>query len=267
MQSKPFTFLFFIQYLGLRYHGWQKQPGLKTIQGTLERVFRHVLGHEDFTILAAGRTDAGVSCEKGAFELFSKHDLEISSIVDEINVNLPEDIRILEVLLPPKNFNIIQDVAEKEYHYCFSTGEKPHPFLAPRNAHFYGKFELEKMKQAATLFLGTHHFKRFSAKSGDDASFLRTIHHSEIILNESLTHHPKNSLSEFFVYHVKGKGFLMHQVRLMVGAILAVGNGSLVLEDIKNALLGKGEGFLSPKPSAIGLTLHQVKFNSINAQV
>ena len=69
MQNRPFTYLFRIQYLGLRYHGWQIQQGVKTIQGTLEKTFRYVLGHEDFNILGAGRTDSGVSCLHGAFEL------------------------------------------------------------------------------------------------------------------------------------------------------------------------------------------------------
>jgi tRNA pseudouridine38-40 synthase len=259
MQSKPFAYLFFIQYLGLRYHGWQKQPGIKTIQGTLERVFKHVLGHDDFNILAAGRTDAGVSCQRGAFELFSKFPLEISLVLELLNENLPDDIRILEGKNVPLSFNIIQDVEWKEYRYSFASGKKFHPFLAGNCSFFLGQLDVEKMKEVATLFIGTHDFRRFCSKSKEDADCTRVIFQSELVVL------PSNEASrdtQFFQYQVRGKGFMMHQVRLMAGTIIEVGKGKLTLNEVKEALMGNGEGFLSHKPPANGLVLEDICFKN-----
>jgi tRNA pseudouridine38-40 synthase len=224
-------------------------------------VFRHVLGHEEFNILAAGRTDAGVSCHRGAFELFSKFPQDPIQVLKDVNENLPDDIRLLEALVAPKDFNIIQDVDEKEYKYYFSTGEKFHPFLAGNCSFFQGDFDVQRMKEAAALFEGSHDFRRFCAKDRGEIDYER-----HILLSQLEEHQGQllaaSSNSTFFCYRVKGKGFLMHQVRLMVGAILEMGKGTIQKEDILEALKGNGSGFLSPKPAANGLVLENIIFKT-----
>lgn len=70
MFKKRFYYVFKIQYLGYRFHGWQKQPKLKTVQLMIERTLKFILEEQTFRILAAGRTDAKVSANEAAFELF-----------------------------------------------------------------------------------------------------------------------------------------------------------------------------------------------------
>lgn len=260
MQNKPFTYLFYIQYLGLRYHGWQKQPGLKTIQGKLEKVIRYVLGHENFTILSAGRTDSGVSCHRGAFELFNTADIELAFFIQQVNENLPDDIRLLEGKRVSLDFNIIQDVVAKEYRYYFVIGENFHPFAAGNLTYFQGEVDIEKIKSSADIFVGEHDFRRFCAKQKQSDNYCRQIFESEILEDKLIL--ADGTQLKRCCYRVKGKGFLMHQVRLMMGSLLEVGKGIITIADIQEALKSQETSPLSGKVPANGLVLYDLEFGS-----
>ena len=261
MQHRPHTYLFWIQYLGFRYHGWQKQPNVKTIQGRLERGLRHVLGHEDFMILGAGRTDSGVSCQKGAFELFNIRALELDTFINELNASLPDDIRILNGQKVDLEFNVIQDVMAKEYRYYFAHGHKIHPFAAGNIAWVNQSLDLEPMRRAAELFVGEHDFRRFCTQGKITDNFTRRIYRAEIS-EESLAYQGGIYPDQVYCFQVKGSGFLMHQVRIMMGALFQVGMGELGVEDIRVALQSQEAVPLSGKVPAHGLVMHEVIFNS-----
>lgn len=259
MQTRPHTYLFWIQYLGFRYHGWQKQPNIKTVQGRLERVTRYVLGHENFTILGAGRTDSGVSCERGAFELFNIEPLDINQFIIEANISLPDDIRILEGQKVGSKFNIIQDVQEKEYRYYFTPGVKPHPFIAGNIVWIPGHLDIDLMLEAAKLFIGEHDFRRFCTKGKNTDNYTRTIFESGILNSDGFSgsYYPIN----IYCFRVKGSGFLMHQVRMMVNALFQVGMGKITAEEISDALISLDDTPFIGKAPANGLVLHEVVFD------
>lgn len=258
MQNKPFKYLFRIQYLGLRYHGWQVQKGVKTIQGTLEKTFRHVLQHENFKILGSSRTDTGVSCLNGAFELFLPNVVEPNSLLTPLNEILPADIRILEGFQSSYDFNVIQDVANKTYGYYFSYGPKPHPMFAGSVAYAGKSLNLEIMDEGASLFKGTHDFRRFCSQGKNTQHFIRDISYSQIDEPpEDYTFLPKNNCK---VYRVKGGGFLMHQVRRMAACLISLGMGELKLNDIQKALESSEKSPFSAKAPASGLILEKVSF-------
>src|SRR5690625_624728 len=137
MQPKRFYYLIKLQYLGFRYHGWQKQPQLKTVERMVERttnyVLRSLLDIENrFKLLACGRTDAMVSAHQTYVELFLEETpLDLEEFFPLFNRNLPQDIRALAITETDAKFNIIQHPQEKEYLYFFSFGQKHHPFCAP----------------------------------------------------------------------------------------------------------------------------------------
>lgn len=257
MQSRPFTYLFSIQYLGLRYHGWQKQPGVKTIQGTLEKAFRYVLGHDDFTILGASRTDAEVSCNCGAFELFLKHKIS-PDLLSILNSFLPSDVRLLGFEPVSLTFNIIQDVAWKEYHYHFSVGKKFHPFVAGNLSYFQGTPDLDMVKKGAKLFIGKHDFRRFCAIDKVTDDYVREVLESEILqhVQAGTGLIPESA----FTFSVKGKGFLRYQVRIMMGALMDLGFGKITMEDLKNALASDQISPISVAVPSNGLVLEKVEF-------
>jgi len=259
MQTRPFTYLFSIQYLGLRYHGWQRQDGVKTIQGTLERNFRHVLGHTDFNILGASRTDSGVSCLFGAFELFLKHQIDITTFILAANENLPSDIRLLDAKPVPPEFNIIQDVVAKQYGYYFAIGEKPHPFHSSALAYAGQDLDLAQMKAGALLFKGEHDFRRFCTQGKQTDDFVRIMGKAEIAALS--TEHAFWPDRDVFVFRIEGDGFLMHQVRRMAAALFMLGRSEISLGDLRQALNSDERHPFSAKAPAQGLVLEEVRFH------
>ncbi len=260
MQNRPFTYLFWVQYLGYRYHGWQKQEGLKTIQGKIEKSAKFLLGHEDFMILGASRTDAGVSCNRGAFELFTVDSLDLELFEAELNRALPDDIRIIGSQTVPLDFNIIQDVVAKEYHYFFVSGKKFHPFAAAHLTYIKHELDIELMKVALKLFLGKHDFRRFCTQNKLAKNFVREIFEAE--LTPATTYQGYYFPQDIYLFRVKGSGFLTHQVRVMMGALLEVGQGKIGVSDIGIALLSDEISPLSHKAPSQGLVLGEVWFDS-----
>jgi tRNA pseudouridine38-40 synthase len=258
MNSKrPFSYICKIQYLGFRYRGWQKQPNARTIQGMLDKSIASIFPTLDFQTLGASRTDAGVSCENGAFQIFSPSTIDPISFLIQINQKLPGDIKVLNCKQVPGDFNLIANVKAKEYHYRFYLGNKIHPFDSSNLVYFDGDIDLDLMKKAAQLFVGKNDFTAFTSDPTSDKNREREVFISEIISEmETLSTHFSNE--NVWIYRVKGNGFLRHQVRIMMGALLEVGMGKITLEEIKAQL-----HFPSPKAIAYmtppqGLILHGV---------
>lgn len=261
MQSRPYAYLFGIQYLGLRYHGWQVQKGLKTIQGTLERVFRYVLGHEDFTVLGSSRTDSGVSCLHGGFVLYLREGLETESFLSMANEHLPADIRLLYGKPVPPDFNVIQDVKSKRYGYYFAIGDKPHAFYGANLTYAGSNLDLAKMHEGSRVFLGKHDFRRFCTQGRDIQDFEREIFTFDLSeVGDGGVFWPAGNT---YVLRVEGDGFLMHQVRRMAAALFMLGRGELQVEDLEAALVDSTLSPISPKAPAQGLVLEEVSFNKI----
>jgi len=252
-------YLIRIEFLGFRYHGWQKQAKLKSVQGMIDKTFAFILGHTDFKTLGCGRTDAKVSADDFAFELFVNQDFECDKLLERLNKELPSDIRAKSVQVVNEDFNIIQHSKVKEYHYYFSSGEKSHPFNAPLIRDFGAALNIELMKEAAALFMGTHNFKRFASKPSANTIFERTVLFS--VIEENTRFVDAFTPSETYVFKVKSKGFLRYQVRLMVGALVDVGKGVMTLEDLKETLDNfNGTQIRHIAPSS-GLILHKVEFD------
>lgn len=253
-------YLIRIDFLGFRYHGWQKQTKYRSVQGMIDKTFEFIFKHNNFKTLGCGRTDAKVSADDFAFELFIANSLQLNcnKLLIELNKNLPSDIRAKSISKIDSKFNIIQSSSEKEYHYYFSSGEKSHPFNAPLIRDFGASLNIGKMQEAASYFLGKHNFKRFASKTTENAIFERVILKSEIVENKKIT--ANFTPNESYVYRVKSKGFLRYQVRLMVGALVNVGRGDWSLEQFKETLINpNGLQIKNIAPSS-GLVLHEVSF-------
>jgi tRNA pseudouridine38-40 synthase len=253
-----FYYLLKVQYLGFRYHGWQVQPQVKTVQKMIERTLSFVFEHSDFKILGASRTDAMVSAEESAFELFVKKPLDTVDLMASLNKSLPNDIRISAVSEVDAAFNILQDSKRKEYLYLFSEGQKNHPFCAPFLVGIPCALNIPLMQEGAKLFEGIHHFQRYAYKPSEQTNFEREILLSEIVSNDLYTANffPEKS----YLFRVVGKGFLRYQIRLMMGVLFQVGKGEVDLDFVKDSLENPNKDTLKELAPASGLQLHKLHF-------
>jgi tRNA pseudouridine38-40 synthase len=247
-----------IEFLGFRYCGWQTQPGVKTVEEMINKTFKFIFKHDCFKVLGSGRTDAKVSADDFAFELFLNEAIDIPSMIKDLNHNLPFDIRVKTMKEVDAKFNIIQNPKIKEYHYYFSYGDKAHPFNAPHIINIEQEFDIPKMQKAVKVFEGTHNFKRFACKPTEHTIFEREIIGASIEKNTRYLgdHVPETA----HVFKVKSKGFLRYQVRLMMAALFDVGSGVYSIEDLKKILIEYDKEPMKHNAPSSGLNLHQINF-------
>ncbi|WP_411895154.1 tRNA pseudouridine synthase A [Winogradskyella sp. A2] len=261
MFTKRFYYLINIQYLGYRFHGWQKQPDVKTVHLMIDRTLKYILGEQRFKTLGAGRTDAMVSANEAAIELFlyDKPIEDFDSFLGIFNHNLPQDLRALSIKQVDEKFNIIQDSKIKEYHYVFSEGTKNHPFCAPILSTILEPLDVELMKKGAKLFEGTHNFKPYCYRATDKGEYTRTIKKSEIIENDIYTasFFPQST----YVFKIRGKGFMRNQIRLMFGCLIKLGRGEVTLDYIESTLQPNSKEVMDYIAPASGLILHSLDFD------
>ena len=261
MKAQRYYYLLEIQYLGYRLHGWQIQPGLKTVEGLLKKTLKFVLGETKFKLLGASRTDAMVSAHQAAFELFVDHE-PLENIADFLvlfNNNLPQDIRALSIREVDAKFNIIQHPKQKEYLYLFAFGRKSHPFAAPLLATFLEHLDIDTMIEGAKLFEGTHNFRNYCTKPTEHTILEREISLCSIEPNQEITasFFPEKT----YILRVQGTGFLRNQIRLIMGSLVMLGRGELTLQDIERSLQGDVEMLINYIAPGSGLILNKIEFS------
>lgn len=225
----------------------------------VDRTLKYVVDGIKFKTLVAGRTDAMVSANETAFELFIYDEIKNQeSFLELFNFNLPQDIRALSIEQVDEKFNIIQDSKVKEYVYIFAHGQKCHPFCAPIMTTFQELLDIELMKEGAKLFEGIHNFKPYCYKATDNGLYQREILSCKLIEN---TLYVANFFPEkSYVLKVRGKGFGRHQIRLIMGALVNLGRGDFQLDDIVKSLQPESNitmDFIAP---ASGLILNKLEF-------
>lgn len=245
--------------MGYRFHGWQKQPNVKTVHLMIDRTLNYIFEGKRFKTLGSGRTDAMVSAQDAAFELFVYEPLEdLPEFLTLFNYNLPQDIRALSVHEVTKDFNVINHAKLKEYLYVFAHGDKFHPFCAPIMTTILDELDIETMKQGAKLFEGFHNFKPYCYKATDNGIYNREILTCEIVDNTLFT---ANFFPEkTYLLRVKGQGFMRNQIRLIMGILIKLGRGDVNLEYIANSLKPESTEVMDYIAPASGLILNKVEF-------
>ena len=259
MFRNRYYYLIEFQYLGFRYHGWQKQPDVNTVQRMVERTLNYVLDQK-FKTLSVGRTDAMVSARQSYFELFVEGTpLDIALFFPEFNRNLPPDIRGLSIKEVDEKFNIIQHPKVKEYQYLFAIKEKFHPFCAPFMVNIQEDLDIELMKKGAKLFEGIHDFRSYAHRANAN-----TQTQGEIILcelDENKVYKANFFPEKTYLLSVKGVGFKRNQIRLMMGVLIDLGKGKIDLEFVKKTLNYADFSLkLEHIAQASGLFLNEVTF-------
>jgi tRNA pseudouridine38-40 synthase len=240
-----------IAYDGTAYHGWQAQPGLVTIQQTLEDVLK-IVEERPVQVAASGRTDAGVHAHGQVIAFDLDNPIPCDNLRKAVNRLLPRDIRILDFAETHEAFNPRYDAIAKTYEYRIYRGEVCPPMLHRYVYHHPFPLDEDLMNAAAPLLEGEHDFRAFAAKNPQASeNKVRTIYSS---VGES-----RGDRNEW-VYRVRGSGFLKHMVRNIVGVLLQVGQGNVTNDGVV-ARLRPGCGIpAGPRAAAQGLALVSVEY-------
>tara|TARA_R110002072_G_scaffold146492_1_gene293426 strand:+ start:81489 stop:82148 length:660 start_codon:yes stop_codon:yes gene_type:complete len=188
------------------------------------------MGHEDFSLIGASRTDAGVSCIGGYVQVFLREKVDMSTLLPQFNAHLPQDIRLNSVLEVATDFNLIHSVTEKTYRYYFTNSQSFNPFASAFMVNLPGELNWGAMKEACKLFTGIHDFKGFCKPSENKTDYKREVLSADIFTSKEFL--GQFFPEEIFYFEITGTGFLHHQVRMMMSVVWQIGSQEMELAEI-----------------------------------
>ena len=237
-----------IEYEGTRYHGWQYQVGMNTIQQVLEKCVSTIT-QEHIRVIGSGRTDAGVHAIGQVANFNTESRIEVRNLLRGINSLLPPDIVVKELIETDATFHARYDARSKEYLYQI--------FNSPVRTALYNRYawfiheplDIERIREACALLAGTHDFSSFCAANCGIKNHVRTILNIDV--------EKKHSMMKIYV---EANGFLKYMVRNIVGTLVDVGKGKLSLTDFTDIVDEKDRRRAGVTAPACGLFLKEVRY-------
>jgi len=212
---KEVTYILIVKYDGTEYYGWQRQPDLPTIQGSLEEVLSRLWDSRINTI-GASRTDAGVHSLGQCVSFPANRKFEPEDILKRANMMLPEDIAIDSVRITSERFHARFDAIKKRYRYKILTEKDP---IQARfgwwlNIMMPSDDFLDILNRISGHIIGEHNFSAFSIIKDLPEKPICNISMAKWILQEKQIH-----------FIIEGNRFIHKMVRSLVGAMLGVVRG------------------------------------------
>ena len=205
-----------VEYNGSEFHGWQKQPRLRTIQGELQSVLQTVLREEIPYVNASGRTDAGVHAQGQVVNFPCQSVPDLHRLKHSISNIMKGELSVVRAEVVSDQFHATRDARRKQYSYTILHRDAPAVLDAGRVWHVAGPLNIEAMREAVGVLVGTHDFSSFQAAGCNSRSSVKEIFESEFTFDDP-----------YLVYRVIGSGFLKQMVRTIVGTAVEIGKGTL----------------------------------------
>ena len=237
-----------VAYDGTDFCGWQSQLDGRGIQDFLENRLCQIF-KQKIRIHGSGRTDAGVHAVGQVFHFDAKWNHSDEALLAALQSTNRIDVRVKSLKRVAKTFHARYGATGKRYVYHIYLGR-----ALPHLARYIWSLErtelsVEKMNAAAEVLLGTHDFTAFSASRGKDSK-----------------ENPVKTITKLCVMKrgaelkiiAQGSGFMYKMVRMLTGALVAVGMGKLTPKDIKAILNSKKRGNYFQSAPAQGLFLEKV---------
>ena len=236
-------------YDGTNYCGWQVQPNGVSVQQKLEEAISALTGQK-VKVTGSGRTDAGVHAEgQTAHFDIDGAGIPAGNYADALNTVLPPDIRVYESQLADDGFDARKSAKKKTYRYSLYKSRIENPLKERYALKVNPGLNVNAMISASKFFIGEHDFRCFKASGGCSKTTVRTVY--DIVIEEQ---------KEDIFVSVTGNGFLYNMVRILVGTLIAAGEGRLSESDIVE-MLESGKRSLGGKTlPAKGLCLKKVEY-------
>jgi tRNA pseudouridine38-40 synthase len=215
-----------IEYKGSRYRGFQRQrAGVPSIQESLENAISRVAGGASITLSCAGRTDALVHASGQVVHFDTTVERSEHAWVMGTNMNLPGDISVAWARFMPRHFDARFCAMARRYRYVIYNDPIRPAHMAEEVTWNHRPLDVERMREAARTFLGTHDFSAFRARQCQAKSPIKTVHHLELL-----------QYGRFIVLDIRANAFLHHMVRNIAGVLMTIGAGERPVEWAREVL-------------------------------
>lgn len=239
-----------LEYNGSAFHGWQKQPELKTVQSELERVLTLIL-REPVSLHASGRTDAGVHARGQVVSFKTEKAVDLYRLAQSVNGLLKPDLAVVATKKVSENFSAGRDAEYKQYSYKILR-RKALPVLDNGFVwHVPGNLDLARMQIEAKALIGEYDFSSFRASDCCAKSPVKTIYESEVIEE-----------GPYLIYRVIGSGFLKQMVRNIAGTLVNIAQGRLNNVTVQEIISAKDRKLAGVTAPACGLYLDWVYYRN-----
>jgi len=242
------NFLLKLAYDGKDFHGFQEQDGYRTVAGELRTAIEHLVGRPT-RLIASGRTDVGVHAEMQLVNFLTTTSISPSGFRYHLNARLPEDIVCYHSEAVPIDFHARFSAGMKTYRYVVSLNRPQMPTDRYYKASCTYDLDVEAMLRACDCFVGEHDFSAF-CKRDPLRQPIRRI--------ESFT---LTQSGHDLIFRVSGESFLHNQVRMMVGALIAIGRGKLDAKTVSRYLREGAARPMATTYPACGLTLEHIEIS------
>ncbi len=200
-----------VQYDGSRFHGFQRQPGFRTVQEELELAWAAVSG-ETVVMHGSGRTDSGVHAWGQVVHFSTWSPMQAQQIQRAISAYLEPDLGVRHAAFVPPEFHARHSARGKHYVYLCALGSTRPVLHWGKVAWCRRPLNLQAMREASRYLIGTHDFSAMAAAGRTSKTSIRSLHSVHIL-------RWRGGLA----FHFAGGGFLYRQVRNMVGTLWEVG--------------------------------------------
>jgi len=220
------------------------------VQQTLEQAITALDPASPGRTMAAGRTDTGVHAAAQVVHFDAAGPIPAQRWPKALNGRLPATIRIRAAADVPPGWHACFSASYRRYRYTLFNGRTPNLFLAPWSWHRY-RLRLDEQQMAAALegMLGEHDFSAFQ-RAGSRRAHARTLLQEVLIEREG----------DLIQVELQASGFLYGMVRLVIGQLVAVGEGRLSLCDFERRWRERQRAAVREAAPAHGLCLLRVGY-------
>lgn len=236
-----------VAYDGTDYGGFQRQTNAPSVQATLEIALAQVT-QETVTVLAAGRTDAGVHAvgQVIAFDTAWRHGLD--ALQRALNAVLPADVAVLEMAEATPDFHPRYDARSRRYRYTIYNAPVRWPLARRYSLHVAATLDVAAMQQAAQCLVGEHDFAAFGQPPQGESTV-------RCVLAAEWGGEPP-----WLTFDIEANAFLYRMVRSIVGTMLMVGRGEMSVEEFAAVLASRDRSQAGPTVPPHGLCLVEIKY-------
>ncbi len=239
-----------VEYDGSQYHGWQSQPGLRTVQGALEAALSRIADQE-VSVVCAGRTDTGVHATHQVVHFDSVKTRNIRSWIYGANSYLPKDLCVKAGKEVPETFHARYSATARRYRYVIQNTQIRPALLRSNVTWQYRPLNHEVMHEAGQALIGEHDFTSFRSIECQSKTPMRCLTNLNVWRKK-----------DWIILDITANAFLHHMVRNIVGVLMAVGSGQKTVDWVKEVLLAKDRRLGAETASPYGLYLAEVTYPS-----